>query len=116
MSKNKKDNILFRATDPRGKKVELSQDRLDSHIRTKGGHLTDPEDIRNTIEDPEFILQDSGHIKRQDYYKINKTKKVFYNKVVVHFQSESEPGDVVTAFITSKAEPRNSEDVLWQKK
>ena len=118
MSKSKKDNILFRAKDPRGKEVELRRDQLESHLKQRDqAHLTDPLEIKDTIEDPVFILQDSAHIRRQDYFKASekKAKKDLYKKVVVHFKSESEPGDVVTAYITSSVNPRSSEDVLWRK-
>ena len=119
MSKSKKDNILFRANDPRGKDVELRQEQLESHLKQRDdAHLTEPSVIKDTIEDPVFILQDSEHIKRQNYFKVSekKAKKELYNKVVVHFHSESEPGDIVTAYTTAIVNPRSSEDVLWQKK
>jgi hypothetical protein len=103
---------VFETIDPRGYKVTCSEDQLNHHILSRHlGMVGHEEDIKLTIQDPEFgfIYQDANRPERHIYYRLT-AKRDRYIKVVVEFD-ENQSGRVITAFPTSSG--KSGEKLIW---
>ena len=113
------DTYVFQEKDPRGETVSLEWERVESHIHVEHPEV-DLEEIRECISDPEYIIVDTTHTNRENYY----AHKCFqypslYVKTVVSISRKNDTGrKVVTSYYTKEVSPlpSNSEDILYDKK
>jgi len=92
--------IVFEVIDRAGRGVHLSMERWGEHIKLEHPDIENPEEIRQTILNPDKIIKQDGFI--YNYYKFFKHKKLKlkYLKVIVNYLNDI--GFVVTAhFVAS---------------
>jgi len=101
---------MFEAKDPRGRTVACSEDCWHNHIlkarRWMKGYV---ERVRDTIENPDIIMQDADYKDRESYYRLDNQN---YIKVVVVFDSNAS-GIVKTAYVSDSI--KNREVIVWAK-
>jgi len=87
--------IIFEVEDNTGRKIHLSKERWNEHIRLEHPDITDPEEIKQTILHPDKIIEQSEF--KCNYYKIFKHKrsKLKYLKVIINYLNHH--GFVITA-------------------
>ena len=100
---------IFEVEDPRGRRVNCSEDCWDKHIVVDHYIMSDKlDEVVKVIERPHFIATDSLFNDREVYYR-RRRKKLQYIKVVVEFDGAS--GNVRTAYITDSG--KSGERVIW---
>lgn len=103
-------SLLFEVIDPRKKTIQCTREQWEKHvIQNKpfmGRYL---EEIKQTLQNPDFISQDVHHEKRQCYYA-RKISTRFYVKVVVNLESEKE-GRLITAYLADSG--KRGEKIIW---
>lgn len=106
-------NVMI-CKDVRGRSIALDRDQWVHHICDEHPELTDNLDaVRKTIEQPLFIMDDTGDADRQNYYLpwvLQAPYNNMYLKVCVHFD-EDQPGFVVTAYPTPDIKSRERQ--IW---
>lgn len=103
--------ILIDTVDPRNKSVSITKNTYYGHIIKQGHTDISLSDIKNTIEDPDYIYKDRLDDKRENFYKqkASKNGKNAYTKLVTEKVSES-ISVCVTAFTANKIkEDQNNE-------
>lgn len=101
-------------TDVRGRTIALDRDQWIRHICDEHPELSGYLDaIRKTLEQPLFVMDDTGNIDRKNYYRpwvLDAPFNNMYLKVCVHFE-ENKPGFVVTAYPTPDIKTRERQ--IW---
>ncbi|MDD3818388.1 MAG: hypothetical protein RBT05_08940 [Bacteroidales bacterium] len=97
-------NDFFSTKDPLNRRITLSTSHYYDHIIKGHEEIeSDPDCIKKTIENPDYIYEDSTHFNREVYYGLGKYRK--YNKLyvttVVEFET-NKTGNVITAYLTDK--------------
>jgi hypothetical protein len=102
----------IQTTDPRGQTVVCTHLRWVNHILAEHANMRGREsEVQRAIEQPvPVIYQDAQFSNRQVYYG-HTTARVQYVKVVVEFEDDDEPGQVITAFVTDSG--KSGEKPLW---
>jgi hypothetical protein len=102
--------ILFQVIDPRGKTISCSDEQWKNHvIQNKPFMQIYLEEVKKTLQNPDFICQDFLHVKRQCFYG-RKIKAHGYLKVVVEFKTENE-AELVTTFLADSG--KKGEIIVW---
>lgn len=105
------DEILFTATDPRGRRVICTKAQWDDHIILNHSDMVGEEPlVQLTIEQPSFgIYQDVTNPDRHIYYRRGPGETMNI-KVVVEFAAD-DTGIVITAYFTVMG--KGGEKLLW---
>ena len=92
----------IQTTDPRGQTVVCTHLRWVNHILAEHANMRGREsEVQRAIEQPvPVIYQDAQFSNRLQYVK-----------VVVEFEDDDEPGQVITAFVTDSG--KSGEKPLW---
>ncbi len=105
---------IWRTRDPLGREIVLNEERRD-HILTRHPALAARlDEIRTTVEQPDFITRDRRFGHRENVYR-RTTSAPGWIKVVVHFRpippQGAWSGEVITAYYVDR---RNAAEVtLW---
>lgn len=97
---------VFRATDPLGREVRLTENCYTSHILLEHPELLDVNQIATTIESPTVIAQDVVDPQRLVYYRTYQAQPQRWLKVVV------EQGEVITAYRVRRL--KKGETIQWR--
>jgi hypothetical protein len=94
---------IFNTTDIYYRKVKLEEQTLNNHILGESGHeeiRSDPDCIRKTIEDPDYIYCSATNPQREVYFGKGKhvDEPVRFVKVIVSF-FKPDKGVVTSAWI-----------------
>lgn len=114
MASSARNEILFEATDPRGRKVVCTKRCWYEHILANRAWMVGWEDeIITTIENPTYgIFRDANFVDRHVYYR-RLPKKPRYIKVIVGV-SERLEDTVITAYTTDSM--KSGEEWIWTPK
>ena len=103
-------SLLFEVLDPRKKTIRCTREQWDRHvIQNKPFMVTYLEEVKRTLQNPDFISQDVNNKTRQCYYS-RKIKTQHYLKVVVNLDSENE-ASVITAYLADSG--KRGERIIW---
>lgn len=101
---------LFETTDPRGRKVILTEEVWQGHILWQRAFMEGWEDeVKRAIEHPSLGIFADAHIPNREVYYLRRRSGVDLLKVVVDFSGDV--GIVVTAHPRNK--PKPGERMLW---
>jgi hypothetical protein len=92
-------DLIFEIIDKTGRKIHLSKERWNEHIRPIHPELREPEEIERVLKNPEVIMQSDRDENVQWYFLYNKIKKK-YLKVSVKYLNGN--GYIITAYYTRK--------------
>lgn len=102
--------ILFEATDPRGRIVICSREYWESHILLQRPFMEGWEnEAKKAIEKPSLGIYADAHIANREVYYLKRKSGVDLLKVVVDFTEET--GIVVTAH--PRNTPKPGEKMIW---
>jgi hypothetical protein len=90
----------FIATDPESRPVTCTEERW-KHIKKGHKEITRPNELKNTIQKPDYILTNS----RKALIYTSRTNSQLYFNVIVHTSDDfphPEGGTVATAHLTGK--------------
>jgi len=115
------ENILFKTTDPYGRKVICEKDYYFEHIcnKKKGReYLSDSEEIKEFIRTIEHPNESFGYARDRDYsnrivYMTKHKSNEFYNRVVVEYENESFEGVGVVKTALQPSNVREGDKPLW---
>tara|TARA_Y100000310_G_C20654582_1_gene801318 strand:+ start:1541 stop:1825 length:285 start_codon:yes stop_codon:yes gene_type:complete len=90
-------STIFTTTDKTGRTIRLTKERWNEHIRPEHPDIHDHDEIKQTLLNPDTIIQRSE--KKLNYYKFFKHNKLKYLKVIVKLLNGE--GFVLTAYFVS---------------
>jgi hypothetical protein len=89
-------DYVFEITDKSGRKIHLSKERWNEHIKLEHPNIMNTDELELTLKNPDKIIKINGDINH--YYKHFKHKnyKSKYLKIVVKYLNQH--GFVITAY------------------
>ena len=105
---------IWSTSDHRGREVVFTLERR-AHVLQRHGDMADRlDEIRATVEQPDFVTRDRGYPRREVYYRYTPSGQGFI-RVVVNYRAVPPQGTWVGAVITAfRVEGRQPEEVqLW---
>jgi len=92
-------DYIFEITDKSGRKIHLSKERWNEHIRFNHPDIIEPEELIKVLMNPDKILESDRDESVKGYFLYNKQKKKYLKISVKYLNGE---GYVITAHYTRK--------------
>ncbi len=92
-------DYIFEITDKSGRKIHLSKERWNEHIRFFHPEIIEPEELIDVLKNPNKILESDRDESVRWYFLFNKQKRKFLKVSVKYLNGD---GYIITAYYTSK--------------
>lgn len=92
-------DYIFEVTDKSNRKIHLSKERWNEHIRPIHPNIQDPDELIYTLENPDKVLESDRDESVRWYFSFNKQKRKYLKVSVKYLNGE---GYVITSHYTRK--------------
>ena len=119
-------SVRWKEIDPQERIVILRQDTYDKHIDSDHSPADAQyrkrveQQVRSTIQQPQYILQDKQHEQRHNYFRLIKVyrddKQIKIKPMKVVVDADRTPNEVVTWHVqNSLSEPTTEEGIIYDR-
>ena len=92
-------DYVFEITDKSGRRIHLSKERWNEHIRPLHPGIREPEELIKVLESPDKVLESDRDESVRWYFLYSKQKKKYLKVSIKYLNGE---GHVITAHYTRK--------------